>query len=156
MNKKFSQYFDIIYKKYSERVVAMGCTPSVLAFSKFLGYDNDGKPKNWKKGQWPSRDDCSLLCDKLGFNLNWLLTGEGEVLLNSPNYECATTDAKGEIEYLRRRITDLEKVIAAQEEALGLYRAQVQRPLPGQLLGPMMPATEPAALASSGVRESPD
>lgn len=78
MDKSFSYLFEIIYKKYSESASNMGAAPSVLGFSKFMGFGNDGKPKAWKRGQWPSAPDCWLLSQKLGFSIEWLLTGSGE------------------------------------------------------------------------------
>ncbi len=50
---------------------------SKLAFARFLGITH-GKMQKWEKGQWPSAEDIENIELKLGFNLRWLVTGEGD------------------------------------------------------------------------------
>ena len=76
--RNFSYLFDIIYDKFIELCKSSGTTPGTLTFGKFLGHGHDGRVRAWKKGQWPSAEDCWTIEKKLGFNLRWLITGEGE------------------------------------------------------------------------------
>jgi len=78
MDNNFLEQFDFIYQIYEKRVKALGAIPSVLGFSKYLGHKNDGKPKQWKKGQRPSTNDCAVLHEKFGLRVQWLTTGKGE------------------------------------------------------------------------------
>lgn len=76
--RNFSHLFDIIYDKFIELCKNSGTPSGTLTFGKFLGHGHDGRVRAWKKGQWPSAEDCWTIEKKLGFNLRWLITGEGE------------------------------------------------------------------------------
>ncbi|GAB7511255.1 hypothetical protein [Bilophila wadsworthia] len=76
--RDFSYLFDIIYDKFIESCRRSGTPSGTLALGKFLGHGHDGRVRAWKKGQWPSAEDCWTIEKKLGFNLRWLITGEGE------------------------------------------------------------------------------
>jgi hypothetical protein len=129
MKKNFLQQYGIIYKKYSERVADLGCAPSARAFSKFLRHPNPGKVNEWKRGQRPTRDDCLLLKEKLGFSLDWLLTGEGEMLDSGSSDEATISHVprdiltENEASVLRMENNMLKsKLINASETIITLQR----------------------------------
>jgi hypothetical protein len=128
---KFTQHYKIIYDKFI--FVAGDLWPhSNIGFSKFLGHDHDGRVRAWKKGQWPSAYDCWIIHQKLGFNLQWLLTGEGE-MLRTEGAETATklggaadpsaTDQAAKINKLEAEIKRLQNdLLVSKDEVIALYR----------------------------------
>ncbi len=78
MKKDFSQQFPSIYNKYVSLSMTAAVSPSKRQFAIFLGHENDGKVRSWERGQRPSAEDCWLLHKKLGCNLDWLVSGQGE------------------------------------------------------------------------------
>lgn len=91
MNRDFSQSYDIIYDNFIKSDVASSFPRSRTGLARFLGHGHDGKVRAWEKGQWPSAYDCWVIHKKMGFCLEWLLTGEGEMLTTSP--QPATAEA---------------------------------------------------------------
>jgi len=75
---EFIQRFEVIYKKFAERAAAEGRPASKLAFARFVGV-SQGCMQKWEKGQIPNAKDLITIRDKLGFSLNWLITGEGNL-----------------------------------------------------------------------------
>lgn len=82
MKRDFTYLFEIIRNKFIEQQSGKSITMKALAG--FLGHEHDGKVTAWKKGQWPSAEDITIIHDKLGFNYRWLLLGEGEPLAKDP------------------------------------------------------------------------
>lgn len=78
MENDFSQHFVLLYDKFCELTKSSGARDSNLAFARFLGHEHDGKVRAWKKGQWPSAEDCWILHRKLGCSLEWLVSGQGK------------------------------------------------------------------------------
>jgi hypothetical protein len=75
----FIQLYEIIYNKFISISAETKWIASNIGFSKFLGHSHNGKVQAWSKGQWPNAYDCWVIHQKLGFRLEWLLTGEGEM-----------------------------------------------------------------------------
>ena len=120
MKDDFSQHFEIIYKVYATKMVEQGDKPSVLGFSKFLGMKSDNKLKEWKKGQWPSREDLVLLHEKLQLNPVWLLIGKGQAEEVSTNDE-QNNDLQGQINSLEERLSLLEAEKPPHEKKISPY-----------------------------------
>lgn len=76
--RDFSKNFQLVYDKFIEHLAEHKKFPSLAELGRFLGHGHDGKVRAWKKGQWPSAEDCALIEKLLGFDLRWLVTGEGE------------------------------------------------------------------------------
>lgn len=77
MKQDFSELFEIIWNKF---IPAKGERKSLPSFASYLGHEHKGRVTAWSKGQWPSAHDCWIIHQKMGFGLEWLLTGEGEML----------------------------------------------------------------------------
>lgn len=80
--ESFSQRFEIIYGKFKELAESIGCKPSKLALSRFLGV-SQGCMQKWEKGQVPAARDLKTIHDKLGFAYDWLISGQGEMFDNT-------------------------------------------------------------------------
>ncbi|MCX4310703.1 MAG: hypothetical protein OSJ28_10525 [Desulfovibrio sp.] len=107
MKRNFTCLFEIIRNKFIEQQSGKSITMKALA--KFLGHEHDGKVTAWKKGQWPSAEDITIIHDKLGFNYRWLLLGEGEPLAKDPTAQEITNFAE------LKRENDLLKAELSEE-----------------------------------------
>lgn len=136
----FTQHFEIIYNKFLKTVGADGTEqPSKAGLARYLGV-NHGKMQAWEKGQWPSAADLANIETKFGFNLRWLVTGEGSPEGREEEKERPTHE-KGaeweEIARLKEQLAELQSVNiqlvntlkdtvqelkAAQNEAIGWQR----------------------------------
>ncbi|SBW07792.1 conserved hypothetical protein [uncultured delta proteobacterium] len=117
--KNFSDMFDIIFEVYRSHARAAGISPSNVSFARFLGHDHDGRVRAWKKGQWPSADDLWQMHQKLGFSLQWLVSGEGGPFETTPSEAPAVQDvSSGSAETKISRIEQLERDIARKSEEL--------------------------------------
>lgn len=108
--RDFSQLYKVIYDKFIKICSETDAPSGSLAFGKFLGHGHDGKIRAWKKGQWPSAEDCWTLEKKLGFDLRWLVTGEGNPFSDknivenvslhpaSPHFQSTATSSTNELE----------------------------------------------------------
>ncbi|MDR2819442.1 MAG: hypothetical protein LBB60_02790 [Desulfovibrio sp.] len=87
----------------------------------------------------------------LGMNINWLLTGEGQMLLKIPPSEASAQH--GETALLRQRVADMEKTIAAQEKTIALQEEKLLQ----QILVPTVEEAQgPAPISQPAVRLSPN
>lgn len=111
--------FDIIFEVYRSHARTAGISPSNVSFARFLGHDHDGRVRAWKKGQWPSAEDLWQMHQKLGFSLQWLVSGEGEPFDPAASDPAAAQDASsGSAEEKISRIEQLETDIARKSEEL--------------------------------------
>ena len=95
MKKNFTQLFEIIKNKF---ILEHKGKDSLPALAEFLGHGHKGKVTAWSNGQWPNAQDCWMLHRKMGFTLEWLLTGEGEMLrCDKPQPEQASGATPGSI-----------------------------------------------------------
>ena len=106
--KVFKQHFEIIYNKFLECADKNLWAHSEIGFWKFLGHENEGRVRAWKKGQWPARDDCWTLHKKLGCNLNWIVSGEGEPFQHKECVETAT-EYKDKIARLEKQLLEMQE-----------------------------------------------
>ena len=138
-HKKFINRLNSFMKKISlngnELAAVAGIKPQAIS-----GY---------KSNSWPKAEVLAAWAQELGLNINWLLTGEGEMMRT----DVASPESGEEVTALRQRIADLEKTIATQdklvavqEEALLLYRRQGGA-MPAQTSGASIPAPGIAAAA---------
>lgn len=107
MKQNFSELYEIIRNKF---ILEHGGKDSLPAMAEFLGHSHKGKVTAWSKGQWPSAQDCWILHKKMGLNLEWLLTGEGDLFAEKQRHnEPEVTELLRENRQLRIRIEQLEK-----------------------------------------------
>jgi SOS-response transcriptional repressor LexA len=80
----------------------------------------------------PSKDVLIRLAEKFGVNLHWLLTGEGEMLINAPKPEVKAPDVKEAIgclvdEQVAPKLSEIESRMAKQESRIAKLEALAQR-----------------------------
>lgn len=129
MKQNFSELFEIIKNKF---ILEHGGKDSLIALSEFLGHGHKGKVTAWSKGQWPSTQDCWVLHEKLGFNLEWLLTGNAEVLdVDSRQSKNEDNDNSLEPNQKSSDFDDMKLRIANLEQAIGgALPTSALRPIP--------------------------
>lgn len=120
MEENFSQRFEIVYKKYAERVEELGSKPSKLAFSRYVGVVQ-ATMQRWEAGQVPGPKDLKTLHDKLGFSYDWLISGEGEPESDTPSsrLQVENENLKKEIQRLQTQIFVEGASDQAEQVAIG-------------------------------------
>lgn len=111
----WKEQFDIIYEIYSSIAIQRKERASKLGMSKFLGV-TQGKMQRWEAGSEPSARDCVTISDKLGIDLRWLITGEGEPLPKAKPLE--KDFGNEEMEILQELVESLEEFIVQMEISL--------------------------------------
>ena len=73
----WKERFEIVYKIYCSFAIQHKERANKSGMSTFLGI-TQGKMQRWEAGSEPSAKDCLAISDKLGIDLRWLITGEGQ------------------------------------------------------------------------------
>lgn len=131
MKQNFLKQYEIIWNNF---IPPSGERKSLPALAAFLGHDHKGKVTAWGKGQWPSAYDCWVIHQKMGFSLEWLLTGEGDIFAATSSTPASEkeatvlrelTEAKAEIARLQKKMEMLlTRTVELQDELLTVHRAE--------------------------------
>ncbi len=126
MTKNFSDFFLVIFQKFSDEAQKSGIKPNTATFARFLGHKHDGRVRAWRNGQWPSAEDVWILHDKLGFAYAWLLIGEGEPFDRDVSIKLSETSEEGarNAMAMASRIEELETIILHKTEELARARQE--------------------------------
>ena len=74
--EKFSQQYAVIYDYFKNCAEKDQKPSSKLDLARLLGV-SQGQMQNWEKGQRPNALACLTIHKKLGFEFEWLITGQG-------------------------------------------------------------------------------
>ncbi|MFV0422276.1 hypothetical protein [Oleidesulfovibrio sp.] len=128
MNKRdFKELFEIIYDKFISSFADGNWPESKIGFSKFLAHEHNGKVQAWSKGQWPSAYDCWILHQKMGFNLEWLLTGQGVPVGNKVDNLALPLTHQAKIVDLERENAQLREMLDDKRKLISLYEKREQQ-----------------------------
>lgn len=106
----------MIYEKYIFHPESVMFGKSKLGLARFLGA-TQGRAQHWEKGRVPNADDCLTISQKLGFNLPWVIRGEGGMELeNTKRVQMQTLHEDTE-----ERIAELKYTIELQKKMLEAY-----------------------------------
>ncbi len=115
MERNFTKLFNIIYDKFIVNFSTNDSGRALMSFARFLGHGHDGKVRAWKKGQWPSAEDCWLISEKMGFSLRWLVTGEGDLYGQEGDITAASADDSDQgVQAMQARMQEMERELAEE------------------------------------------
>jgi DNA polymerase V len=143
---------------YSDRVkkIREGLGLRIADFARQLGVPRSTLV-GWEEGKSVSIEILKTLEETFAVNINWFLTGEGEMLVNAPKpAEPKTPDVKEAIgclvdEQMAPKLSEIESRMAKQDAAIAKLGALVQRQ---QQEAAPPPLYEAKGAEESGVEES--
>ena len=121
----FSQQFVIIYDYFKSKAEESQKPSSKLDLARLLGV-SQGQMQNWEKGQRPNALACLAIHKKLGFEFEWLVTGQGPVHMDDGgDYQKPIMPSlERENAALRELLASKDEIIALQKQLLAQATAQ--------------------------------
>ena len=113
----FSQQYVIIYDYFKTQAEECQKPSSKLDLARLLGV-SQGQMQNWEKGQRPNAVSCLAIHKKLGFEFEWLITGEG------PSRRDEVGDAQTpptpyiDVDLLQKAIEPIEAFLRTKKQVL--------------------------------------
>lgn len=93
---KFSRRYEIIYDFFMKRALERQEPSGKIDMARLLGV-TQGKAQKWEKGQIPIAVDCLSINKKLGFELEWLISGDGPMFRSTETGSEAEPEASPDI-----------------------------------------------------------
>lgn len=124
--RNFSQQFVIIYDYFKSNAEESQKPSSKLDLARLLGV-SQGQMQNWEKGQRPNALACLAIHKKLGFEFEWLVTGQGPVHKDDGGgyQKPIMPSLERENAALRELLASKDEIIALQKQLLAQATAQV-------------------------------
>jgi len=113
----FSQQYVIIYDYFKSQAMEKQKPSSKLDLARLLGV-SQGQMQNWEKGKYPNAAACLAIHKKLGFEFEWLITGQGPIRKKgAENFQKPPAPHINQ-KLLEDIITALEKMLSTIEHEL--------------------------------------